>query len=67
MTFWNFIKISIGFDIACFVAIVFLMVKLRKTNIKVQKLQDLLESQNKHLILAIKNPLQAKRQLKKIQ
>jgi len=60
MTFWNFVKINVGMDIFCICFVVFFLLKIRKMNLKINNLEN-------QLILSIKNPLAAKRRLKKDQ
>lgn len=58
MTFWNFVKINVGMDIFCICFVIFFLFKIRKMNLKINNLEN-------DLTLAIKNPLAAKRRLKK--
>ena len=60
MTFWNLIQANLAADILCIGFIVFLLVKIKKMNKTINTLEEKVN-------LAIKNPLAAKRQLKKQQ
>jgi hypothetical protein len=60
MTFWNLIQANLAVDIFCIGFIIFLLVKTRKMNKKINALEEKVN-------LTIKNPLAAKRQLKKQQ